>query len=338
MSIKAIFPEGVTALTVNGLHQWDYGQTLEIEAPDLPLLVEVHFACAGMKEAVVRLCQLTDGKISAAVPDTCLEQRSPVVAWVYELDEAGGKTVLTVTMPVIARIKPPASSSSPTVADQYAQLITLFNDQMDGIFSGAAPVGRAFEADHVAEASRATEADHAESAREADHAESARALDDVLPVAGGGTGLTQVPADHLLVGDGTGGMKTRHINDLFTSTGACAVVEGTIAGTGTNKVSLVVGFVPTLVMIWAEGNYGTETDYIGPGEDHYAFLFSDGTVDHLAYPTDYAFLDFIGAAVDGDSLVLDVRTYGRMYPASGYTSTGYAYDDRWVTYRYKVMG
>ena len=36
MSIKAVFTDGQTQITVNGLHQWDYGQVLEIQAPTMP--------------------------------------------------------------------------------------------------------------------------------------------------------------------------------------------------------------------------------------------------------------------------------------------------------------
>lgn len=263
MSIKAIFPAGVTAMTVNGLHQWDYGQALEIEAEGLPLLVEVHFACAGMKEAVVRVCQVADGKTSAIIPDACLEQRSPVVAWVYEIDEAGGKTILTVTMPVIARIKPPAGTSSPQVADQYAQLIALVNDQMDALFSGDAPVGRAFEADHAAEADHATsadsaaeagiaseadhaaEADHATSADEAGHAasaDSAADLDGVLPVEKGGTGADNAADALVNLGIGT----------------TARIEQGSYVGTGTyganSPNSLTFSFEPKFIYISGSSN------------------------------------------------------------------------------------
>lgn len=243
MSIKAIFPAGVTALTVNGLHQWDYGQTLEIQAEGLPRLVEVHFACTGMSEAVVRLCEVVDGKTSAVIPDVCLEQRSPVVAWVYEIDEDGGKTVLTVTMPVIARIKPPAGTSSPKVADQYAQLLTLYGDLLDGWTSGEVPVGRAFEADHAAEAD---EADHATKADEADHAteaDKAKGYVGVLPVENGGTGVSSMDALFNALG-------------LQYLTSRAVVEGGTYTGTGTSGAvgvnepcALTFGFTPRLVII-----------------------------------------------------------------------------------------
>ena len=105
MSIKATFPAGVDAIIVNGLHQWDYGQQLEIQASGLPAVVEVHFACAGMTEAAVRVCDASSGTAVASIPDTCLEQSSPVTAWVYEVGETSGTTILTVTLPIIARAR-----------------------------------------------------------------------------------------------------------------------------------------------------------------------------------------------------------------------------------------
>lgn len=110
MSIKAIFPAGVTALTVHGLHQWDYGQELVIQAPDLPPRIEVHFACRGMEEAVVRECEVTDGQTSAAIPDPCLEQGAPITAWVYEVQETSGTTTKTITLPIIRRARPQAKN------------------------------------------------------------------------------------------------------------------------------------------------------------------------------------------------------------------------------------
>lgn len=185
MSIKATFPAGVTAMTVNGLHQWDYGRTLEIEAPDMPALVEVHFACAGMQEAVVRSCALIDGKATATIPDICLEQTSPVIAWVYELGETSGKTSRTVTLPITQRAKPQGSVTiAPATADKYTEAVAAINSIMEGFESGGVVAGRAAEADH------ATEADYAAEAATAKEAETAGDLNEntVLAVEKGGTG------------------------------------------------------------------------------------------------------------------------------------------------------
>lgn len=129
MSIKATFPAGVTELTVNGLHQWNYGQQLEIEAEDLPAIVEVHFACSGMETAITRSCAVLDGKVTAAIPDRCMEQRTPVTAWVYAVGETSGETILTVKMPIIARVQPqPAPTVPEEVSDKYTEAVAAMNE------------------------------------------------------------------------------------------------------------------------------------------------------------------------------------------------------------------
>lgn len=181
MSIKAIIPSGQTEITVNGLHQWDYGQELEIHSPDLPALIEVHFACSGMTEAVVRSCAAvdvedSDDKIAtASIPDMCLEQTSPIVAWVYYQGDTSGYTAITIKMPIIARTKPAPSDTIPTsVSDKYTEAIDAMNTQIDNLKSGSITVGRATKATNADYATyvlgtvdRATNADYANTANRA---------------------------------------------------------------------------------------------------------------------------------------------------------------------------
>lgn len=132
MIIKAIFPAGVTELIVHGLHQWNYGQQLEIAAEALPAMVEVHFACSGMETAVVRNCGVLGGKVTAAIPDRCLEQTTPVVAWVYAIGETSGETILTVKMPIIARAQPQLAATPPEdVGDKYTEAVAAMNTLVD---------------------------------------------------------------------------------------------------------------------------------------------------------------------------------------------------------------
>jgi hypothetical protein len=160
--IKAIFPEGVNNITAHGLHQWDYGQQLEIQAADLPALVEVHFAYEGMREAVVRACAVTNNVAVAAIPDQCLAQSSPVFAWVYVVDGTEGSTVKTVTMPVIARTQPQTVATDPEeYSDKYTEAVTAMN---------------ALLAYHESTAELAEYAKTAGSAESADHATTAATL------------------------------------------------------------------------------------------------------------------------------------------------------------------
>lgn len=162
MAIQAIIPAGQTKVTVNGLHQWDYGQILEVHDDGLPALVEIHFACAGMDEAVVRSCSTIAGVASAVIPDHCLEQIAPVVAWVYGIDGTTGQTLRTIVMPVIRRTKPSPSAMVPMyISDKYTELVTAITEQVDALKAGDVIVSRALKADQATVATTSTEAVHA---------------------------------------------------------------------------------------------------------------------------------------------------------------------------------
>ena len=192
MAIQAIFPPGQAEITVNGLHQWDYGQLLEIYAADLPGFVEVHFACVGMAEAVVRT-GASGGEgakrfAEVAIPDSCLEQTSPVTAWVYLVGSTSGSTNKTITLPIIARPRPqlPSGTVPEEISDKYTEAVETMNDLVDNVSdlvvgfdervesligelsNGDIPiasVGHAKTADSAAEADYAHEAKHANQAK-----------------------------------------------------------------------------------------------------------------------------------------------------------------------------
>lgn len=162
MNLIANIPAGKAGITVNGLHQWDYGRKLEIHDADLPSLVEVHFAYAGMKEAVVRSVSATNGVAIATIPDKCLEQNTPVFAWVYIIDGTAGFTTKTVVMPVEARIKPEPGATVPEeFSDKYTEFITAANNTLGQLKSGAIKAGHAVVADTALSIERALEADNA---------------------------------------------------------------------------------------------------------------------------------------------------------------------------------
>ena len=172
MPIKAIFLEGQTEITVNGLHQWDYGQYLTIEAPNLPALVEVHFACIGMPEAVVRSCSALNGTLTAAIPDECLTQTAPIVAWVYSVGLTDGETVLTVLLPIIPRTRPAqAPTVPPVITDKYTELVDEINTLVERLTDGDVTVSFALDAKHAQIAQSAGTADWADTAQSADRAE-----------------------------------------------------------------------------------------------------------------------------------------------------------------------
>lgn len=144
MAIKARIPTGEKHKRTEPLYQWDYGQTLEIEADNLPSLVEVHFACQGMTEAVVHTCSAVNGVVTVAIPDRCLEQASEITAWVYEIDGTAGRTIYSISIPITARTRPARSESIPqSVQDTYTQLIDAVNGLLESLQSGTINVGHA---------------------------------------------------------------------------------------------------------------------------------------------------------------------------------------------------
>ena len=127
-NIKATFTRGETALTVHGLTQWDRGRELEITHPDLPAVLEVHFATVGTREAVVRAVSTVNGTATAAIPNELLEQSRTIMAWAYIVSETGGETILTVTMPVRARAKPAGAPTLPEdMSDKYTEALEAIN-------------------------------------------------------------------------------------------------------------------------------------------------------------------------------------------------------------------
>lgn len=190
MNIRAAFSAGDTALTVHGLTQWDYGRKLEITHPDLPAIVEVHFAAVGAREATVRVVEGTVGVAEAPIPDELLEQSRPVLAWIYVVSETSGETMLTVTMPVQTRARPTVAGPVPEpIADKYTQAVEAMNAAVESAKSGGVVVAKALEADHATRADNANYANdarrsaHADVASEADHAAKADQVTGTVAVA-----------------------------------------------------------------------------------------------------------------------------------------------------------
>lgn len=174
MAIKIVFPAGKTTITASSLYQWDYGQILEIEAADLLPIVEVHFACAGMTEAIVRPCSVNNGLATVPIPDICLEHAGTIMAWVFEIDGTVGMTRKTITIPVISRVKPSAGGEIPAeFYDRYTELITEINEAITALTQGNVTVTQAKVANYAAEAGTASSASSAGTANSANYATSA---------------------------------------------------------------------------------------------------------------------------------------------------------------------
>lgn len=188
MAIKAKFPTGVTSITLSPLHQWDYGQELEIESEDLlATIVEVHFSCAEMPEAEAHSCSVVDGIATVKIPDACLEQTSNITAWLYEIEGTQGRTTKSIVIPVIGRARPNRPAEIPQdISNCYTELISEVNEAVEGLKSGTVTAKYAESTESAATAKKAelattaTTAQNANTANVATTAEHAEKADVLL--------------------------------------------------------------------------------------------------------------------------------------------------------------
>lgn len=176
MAIRAVFPTGQNKIETSPLYQWDYGQMLEIESTDLTAIVEVHFACRGMDEAVIHTCSVDNNVATVQIPNVCLEQTTPITAWVfkYENDGTSGSTIKTITIPVIERTRPKKSNEIPqTICDRYTELIAEVEELVDALKAGDIHVATADRANYAVAAGTANTANTASTATHATEADMA---------------------------------------------------------------------------------------------------------------------------------------------------------------------
>lgn len=186
MAIKATIPANQNTVSVDGLYQWDYGQVLEIECAELGSeIMEVHFACRDMEEAIVRPCTFANGVGTVTIPDRCLEQANNITAWVYRINSTQGHTVKVITLSVVGRTRPSKSQDVPTdYVNQYAEALTEINEAINAIENGtvtAAVATRAISADSAAAATSAVSATYATSAGNATTATTAEKANTIKP-------------------------------------------------------------------------------------------------------------------------------------------------------------
>ena len=187
MAIKINIPDGQTNVTVAGLYQWDYGQVLEIECPEIGSeTLEVHFACPNMSEAIVRTCTFAVGVGTVTIPDECLEQASSVTAWLCRRDSTQRHTIKTITLPLTPRTRPgnmlddvPASR-----ADAIGQLIEEVNEAVDALENGKVTAAKAQNAANATYAQTAGSAQDATYATTAGNANTATRANDAIYVLG----------------------------------------------------------------------------------------------------------------------------------------------------------
>lgn len=208
MAIKANFTNGAPTATASGLYQWDYGQTLEIECAELGSeIMEVHFACQGMSEAIVRSCSFSNGVGTVTIPDQCLEQASTITAWVYSISGTQGHTVKTITLPITPRTRPSVSRDVPMeYINLYGEALEEINEAINNLEKGnitAAKATHANTANSANTAANAGSASYATSAGSADRATKTTYAESIIT-------SIDMPYDSITITNGSG-----HTNKNF---------------------------------------------------------------------------------------------------------------------------
>lgn len=106
--IKAEFNDSINDLITENLYQWDTYQTLTIKGINFGSVApKVHFANKKSNEAlVVQGAIKGDGSVEVSIPNTLLAEKYDILAYVYINTGLTNKTIKSITIPIIARLKP----------------------------------------------------------------------------------------------------------------------------------------------------------------------------------------------------------------------------------------
>lgn len=106
--IYAEFKNEINDLVTENLYQWDTYQTLKISGIDFASVApKVHFANKKSTEAlVVNGVLQSDGSVEVSIPNTLLAEKYHILAYIYTNTGLTSKTIKSITIPIIARLKP----------------------------------------------------------------------------------------------------------------------------------------------------------------------------------------------------------------------------------------
>ena len=121
--VTAVFHEKTRSYRTRPLHQYDYGQQLQIQAPGLPEVFEVHFSNGVMDVNTVEIGNA--GLVP--IPDVYLVSGKPVYAWLFTQSETSGETRLDIIIPVIAKGQTVGRSGTPAQETAIARAINALN-------------------------------------------------------------------------------------------------------------------------------------------------------------------------------------------------------------------
>lgn len=106
--IIAEFTNEINDLTTENLYQWDTYQSLLISGIDIGgVAPKVHFCNKKSTEAlVVQSVIASNNSATVSIPNTLLKEKYDILAYIYTNTGVAGKTIKSITIPVIARLKP----------------------------------------------------------------------------------------------------------------------------------------------------------------------------------------------------------------------------------------
>lgn len=106
--INVEFTNEINDIVTENLYQWDNYQTLKISGINFGSVTpKVHFANKKSKEALVVTGSLqSDGSFEVSIPNSLLTEKYDILAYVYTNTGLTNKTIKSITIPIIARLKP----------------------------------------------------------------------------------------------------------------------------------------------------------------------------------------------------------------------------------------
>ena len=130
--ITAYFNPNDTALWLDRLTQWDFGQMLKICGLCIPGdTIEVHFS-DGRMNALRVIGEVQDGEITVRIPDILLQTGRDLTAYIYLTNSGEGRTIRTVHLKVQPRAKP-EDYEAPADRNALQQVLEIARGRADGL-------------------------------------------------------------------------------------------------------------------------------------------------------------------------------------------------------------
>ena len=121
----------------DSLYQWDKNRVLAISGLNMTIAPEIHFTNVSMERAIVRESTLDDGVVIVRIPNSLLQSRDTIKAYVGLYDGETFKVIEKIEIPIIARTKPQDYTIEVNDEEVYSfrALEKLVNDSVEDMTS-----------------------------------------------------------------------------------------------------------------------------------------------------------------------------------------------------------